>query len=605
MCITYLDGPRLRRSLLAACEYARAQRAELNRINVFPVPDGDTGTNLSLTVQAISDHLRRNEDRAVEAVARAAAEAAVLGARGNAGMMLSHFLVGFSDRVRGRERIGTAEFGEALHSGVTALAGAIERPVEGTILTVMRDTAVAAAEARAQDFIELVEFLLERARLSLERTPELLPTLRKAGVVDAGAKGFVHLLEGVHRLIRGEPVRREAAGSGADASAPAAGTAEYPEGSERYRFCTEALVRGGGLPSRVAVQERLSAAGDSVIVLRTGDLLKVHVHTDDPEGVFAYLRTLGDLVTHKAEDMEAQHAVAKQAAAAHLTLARRPVGIVADSAADLPEEVVRAHGIKIVPLILVDGERVLRDKVDVTAEEFHARMRRGGDLPTTSQPPPAAFLDAYREAAEEAEAVVGVMLSSGLSGTFQAAEAAAYRFEGGPVHLVDSLGASILQGLLVLKAAELAELALPPERIAEMLREVRRRSGVYLTVDRLDRLRASGRISKGQARLAAFLRLKPILTVSMEGKVQSVTRVVGRRRVLPAVLRLLREAIPPGTERLRFGTAHVGCPEVVEEVEEALRREWGEVEIVSVPATPVLATHLGLGAWAVAYMVEA
>ncbi|MDX1495808.1 MAG: DAK2 domain-containing protein, partial [Longimicrobiales bacterium] len=105
MQIAYLDGPRLRRSLIAACEYAQRQRAELNRINVFPVPDGDTGTNLALTVRAIADHLRGNEDRAVAAVAHDAAQGAVLGARGNCGMMLSHFLLGFAESIGGRERI--------------------------------------------------------------------------------------------------------------------------------------------------------------------------------------------------------------------------------------------------------------------------------------------------------------------------------------------------------------------------------------------------------------------------------------------------------------------------------------------------------------------
>ena len=147
MKIRYLDGPRLRRSLVAACEHAQRQRGELNRINVFPVPDGDTGTNLALTVRAIADRLRVNRDRGVSRVAHEAARAAVLGARGNCGMMLSHFLIGFAERVDDCARITTREFGEALSAGVRNLTEAMDQPVEGTILTVMRDTA-AAAEAR-------------------------------------------------------------------------------------------------------------------------------------------------------------------------------------------------------------------------------------------------------------------------------------------------------------------------------------------------------------------------------------------------------------------------------------------------------------------------
>jgi DegV family protein with EDD domain len=281
------------------------------------------------------------------------------------------------------------------------------------------------------------------------------------------------------------------------------------------------------------------------------------------------------------------------------------VGIVTDSASDLPEEVIRAHGIKVVPLTLVREGESLRDGVDLTAEEFHQTLRDGGPLPTTSQPPPRAFLDAYQEAADEAESVVGVFLGSNLSGTFRSAEAAAYQFDGGPVHLVDSYGASLLTGLMVLKATELAELALSPEEIVVELRRIRRQSGVILTVDSMDRLLASGRIGKGKAWLATFLGLKPILSVPLEGPpVASAGRAFGRKRVLPAVLDILHQEIPPGAQKVRFGVIHVARPEIVDEVARALETEFGDVEILSARATPVLATHTGVGAWAVAYLVE-
>jgi DegV family protein with EDD domain len=605
MRISYLDGPRLRRSLLAACEYTQHQRTELNRINVFPVPDGDTGTNLALTVQTIADHLRRSRAREFHAVADEAAQAAVLGARGNAGMMLSHFLLGFAEWTRGRARISAVEFSQALRAGAERLQDALERPVEGTILTVMRDTAVAALEAKAYDFQMLMEYLVERARSSLARTPELLPALKKAGVVDAGAKGWVHLLEGVVNYINGAPLVARDAGPDFSETAPAVGQVEYPEEAERFRYCTEALVKGDSLPDQRMVRERLRREGDSLIVIRSGDVLKVHVHTDDPDEVFTYLKTLGHLVTHKAEDMQAQHAAAERAAHGHLTLARRPVGIVTDSASDLPEEIIRAHGIKVVPLLLVKGSESYRDGVDVTSEAFHRTLRDGGDLPTTSQPPPGAFLEAYRRASEEAEEVVGVFLGSNLSGTFRSAEAAAYHFNQGRVHLVDSFGASLLTGLLVLKATELAELALPPMEIVRELKRIRRQSGVILTVDRMDRLLASGRVGWGKAWLATFLGLKPLLAVPTDGRaVVPAGKVFGRKRVLPALLRILRKEIPAGARKVRFGVIHVGRPEIVEEVSEALTGEYGDVEILVAPATPVLATHTGHGAWAVAYLVE-
>jgi hypothetical protein len=603
MQIGYLDGPRLRRSLVAACEYAQHQRAELNRINVFPVPDGDTGTNLALTVRAIADHLRANQDEGVSAVARQAAQAAVLGARGNCGMMLSHFLLGFSDHLHDRARITTAEFGEALRSGVHNLYQALERPVEGTILTVMRDTAEAAGRLPHPDFAPLLQHLVDEARASLARTPEILPVLKKAGVVDAGAKGFVSLLEGVLLFLHGDPLVASANGRpGADDSP--AGRVDYPGVSEMHRFCTEALVRGEALPTQMAVREYLRELGDSLIVIRSDDVLKVHVHTDEPETVFTYLRGVGTLVTHKAEDMEAQHDAVERSVDRHIQLARRPVTIVTDSAADLSEEIVRAHGIHVTPMALVDGDVTFRDGIDVTAADFHRRLAEEAPLPTTSQPAPAEFLETFSRAAEDGEVVLGVILGSSLSGAFTSAQAAAGRFHGAPVYLMDSLGISLLEGLLVLKACELAELAMPPEDILAELVRIRAQSDILFTVETFDRLLASGRVGRGRALLGSMLSVKPILGLNQDGKVAPVGKAVGSRRAQAVLLDTIAERLPVGS-RVRFGIVYVGEDDIVESVSEELRARYGQdVEILSAPAAAAIATHLGLGAWGVAYLRE-
>ncbi len=580
--IAYLDGPRLRRSLVAACEYTRQQRQELNRINVFPVPDGDTGTNLALTVEAIADRLRRNRDRAVSAVADDAAEAALLGARDNSGMMLSHFLLGFAAHLKGRKRVGPRGFAGALGGGIDNLYNALDNPVEGTILTVIRGTANAAKESSATDFVPCVDRL-----------------------VDAGGRGFVHMLEGVLLLINGDPI--VASGDETDyAQVPATvAEVEYPEDEEQYRYCTEALVRGEGLPASAIMREELRRHGDSIIVVSSDTLLKVHVHTDGPDGVFSYLRTLGRLATKKAEDMRAQHAAARHGGGGHQTLVRRPFAIVTDSGNDLPEDIIRAHGIHVVPVVLVDGGRPLRDGIDITAEDFHEKMRdASGELPTTSQPPPQAFVDGFARAAEDGDQILGVVLGSGVSGTFGSAEAAVRTFDKVPVHLFDSRGVSILEGLLVLKAAELAESGTSAGEILAELSRVRDQSGIFATVDTFDRLLHSGRVGKGQAWFGGMLGVKPILSLTEEGKVGPVGKVIGRKKVLPAVLGLLEDRIPAGAKKLRFGVVHVGCPEIVEQVSAALHARYGDVDILGGPTAPIFATHLGLGAWCLAYMVE-
>jgi len=575
----------------------------LNRINVFPVPDGDTGTNLALTVQAITDHLEKSRDRSVGIVAAEAARAAVLGARGNCGMMLSHFLLGFARRLEGQDRIDAREFGKAMEAGVQNLYSSLDQAVEGTIVTVMRETAEAVSQTETTDIAPLVELMLETAQHSLDRTPDLLPVLKSAGVVDAGGMGFVSLLEGVVLFLRGESLSKRP-GVGAGQGAPVLNKVEYPDKVERYRFCTEALVRGMELPTQDQVRDHLRERGDSLIVIRSDDVLKLHIHTDDPEDVFGYLRTLGSLVTHKAEDMRAQHEAAGRASALHLALVRRPVGVLTDSGCDLSEEIIRAHGIQVVPLMLMDGDTAYRDGVDITAEQFHEMMVSQEALPTTSQPSPGSFVEGFTRAAEDAEQVIGVVLSSSLSGTFASAEAALTLEPDLPVYLSDSLGTSLLQGLLVLKAAELAELATPPSDIVAELARIRSRSGMLFTVDTFERLLASGRVGKGKALLGTLLNLKPILCLDPQGKVGLRGKAMGRKHVISELLDTMREDMGSVPERVRFGIVHVGVPEIIPEVSEMLVERYGEVEILSAPATPVLSTHLGIGAWGLAYMVE-
>jgi uncharacterized protein len=603
MRIEYLDGVRLRRALIAACDYVQRQRAELNRINVFPVPDGDTGTNLTLTAAAIADRLRTYESRDVGQVAQAASDAAILGARGNCGMILSHFLQGFAVAVAGRARVTAVEFAGAMQGGVEHVYHALERPVEGTIITVMRDVGSAARDTPTRDFVDLLEALLVEARAALERTPELLPALRMAGVVDAGAKGFVHLMEGVVAFIHGDPILALSHVPDFSAAPAAAGQVEYPTASERYRFCTEALVRGDAIPEADAVRAVLREQGDSLIVIRGSDVLKVHIHTDAPEAIFQYLRTLGTLATHKAEDMQVQHAAVVHAAASHVQLARRPVSVVTDSSCDLPDEIIRAHGIQVVPLTLIFESGALRDRVDINADQFVDRLR-AGERPTTSQPPPAAFLEGFRRAGEDGETIVAVLLSKALSGTYGSAEAAARMVPELKVEVVDSAAASLTLGMLVLKAAELGELGWAAPRIAAELKRIRQRSGLLFTVDVFDNLLASGRVGRGQVMIAGLLDVKPILGLAPEGTIVPFAKVRGAHRVLPRMLALMEERVPRTAQRLRLGIIHVGYPEIVAEVQAALVERYGPRETITGPASAVLATHLGPKAWGLAWQWE-
>ena len=595
--IGYVDGPRLRRSLQAAADWVGVGRDELNRINVFPVPDGDTGTNFTLTMRSIAEALHRlRPDAPLHEVAHAAAQASVMGARGNSGILLSYFIVGFHESVGGRVSLSARELAAALRRGFERLADGLSNPREGTILTVCR-AAAEGAEAAAKDDRDLyhvIQRTLRDSEEALQRTPELLEVLKHAGVVDAGGKGFVRVLEGIMRLIHGHPLA-EVEMTRLVGGSPAA-TVDV-EAAEDFRFCTEVLVKGDSLPSSASVRAAVAVLGGSVQVVRTDDLLRVHVHTDEPERLFALAIDWGAVLTTKADDMREQHRLLADEVC-------HPAVVVADSACDLPDAVLDRHGIGLVPLQLMVGDRRYEDRLEMTPEEFLSLLRAGEVQLSTSQPTPATFAAAYEHARATAKEVVVFTLSSGLSGTFASAEAARKSFGPGGIHVVDSLSASFGIGLLALRAAELADEGWPGAEIAREAVRVRDQSGMVLTVDTMDALLRSGRVSRFKAVLAGFLDVKPVLSLDREGKIFPVDRARGREALLEKALAFVERRVPPGVRRLRFGVAHVDALGMAERIRGRLIERYHPVDVLVGPATPVLGVHVGLGAWAIFWQVE-
>lgn len=593
--IAYLDGPRLRRALLAAADWVDAGREELNRINVFPVPDGDTGSNFSATVRAVAERVRALERPALADVGRAMADACVFHARGNSGMLFSQFLLGFRSALADRARVTAADVARAVREGADRLGRSLDEPVEGTILTVCRDGADAAETAARQsaDLAVLMQGLLAGARDSLARTPSLLAVLREAGVVDAGAKAFVRVLEGIVRLIEGQPI--EAPPGTAAPIRDAAALADVDPDRD-YRYCTEALIRGTATPA-TEIRARLRALGGSIVVLAGEDLLKIHVHTDDPEAVFALAASWGIVEDRKADDMRRQHQERRHAA-------RRAITIVADSSCDLPDEVLDRYGIEVVPLQVTVGAETYLDRVDLHGPDLYERMRTSKERFGTSQPAPGVLLHALRDAREHADHVVGIFVGGNLSGTLAAAHTAVTNAGLDGVTLVDSRSASFGLGLLALRTAELAEAGWTAPAIAAELVRVRSRSGSLFTVDTFEYLLRSGRVGRGKAWLGSLLDLKPILEIDTEGRAVPLDRVRGRAALVERVFAILDERLSPRPAALRIGVAHGGVAELAERLRESLVRRYAPRECLVNHVTAALGVHTGPGAWGIFYQIE-
>ncbi|MBM4436278.1 MAG: DAK2 domain-containing protein [Actinobacteria bacterium] len=300
------SGRSLQHAVETSLRWLELNAAAIDRLNVFPVPDGDTGTNMVLTLRAALDRAAALESDAVSVVAHALARGALLGARGNSGVILSQILRGLSDGLAGLDSFGPREFAKALQSAYRVAYESVSNPVEGTILTVARDAGEAAmgVVSVVETVEELIMRVVDAARRSVEHTPEQLPVLKEAGVVDAGGQGLYIILEGMQRYLHGEPLPQIATpGRAADVFAA------FVEAhrTDEHGFCTEFLVHGERLDAG-QIRAEMAAFGGSLLVVGDESVVRVHVHTERPAEAITAAMRYGQLDKLKADNMDLQQA---------------------------------------------------------------------------------------------------------------------------------------------------------------------------------------------------------------------------------------------------------------------------------------------------------
>ena len=302
-----LPGSALRGAFDVALRWLELNREAINAINVYPVPDGDTGTNMLLTLRSALRSAEQDggtEGEGVGALAEALAEGSLLGARGNSGVILSQMLRGFAEGLGGSAELGAGELCAALERASSAAYEAVDDPVEGTMLTVMRDAASGAADALVggQPLAAVLTATVAAATASVARTPDLLPQLREAGVVDAGGEGVAVLLEGLRLGVAGEPLPPAP-------EVPAGTVALDAVGHAGHGFCVEYLVRGEALDRGELLGVLTARGGESLLVVGDAHALHVHVHVPQPEGALAAGERFGAVENVKVDNMQAQHEV--------------------------------------------------------------------------------------------------------------------------------------------------------------------------------------------------------------------------------------------------------------------------------------------------------
>ena len=315
MATKQLTGQLFAGMILGGAENLKTNADIVNDLNVFPIPDGDTGDNMSRTIIGGAERLGADVPGELSRTARNCAEGMLLSARGNSGVILSQFFEGLAKGLENKSAVDARGLADAFKSGVSQAYSAVVKPAEGTVLTVMREaTEYAAGKIDGDSTLEsFFEAFTEEMYESLDRTPEKLPVLREAGVIDSGGAGFAYIIEGMSRVLRGETAAVPSSSGMPAPEKTQAADSFGPDSRMDFGYCTEVLLQlrsdrdGAESLSAEAVSEFLSGIGDSVVAFRTGTRVKLHVHTFEPDKVLAYCRRYGEFVSVKIENMSIQH----------------------------------------------------------------------------------------------------------------------------------------------------------------------------------------------------------------------------------------------------------------------------------------------------------
>ena len=305
--IQYIEGKMLRDMFVSGANNLQNHKELVDKLNVFPVPDGDTGTNMSLTISYAMKELAKVENDSITEIGKSLSKGSLMGARGNSGVILSQIIRGFSKSIEGKEQISTEDLAKAFKNGSDTAYKAVIKPIEGTILTVVRESGEYAIKAakKEKDLLKFLEMVIDEANKSLERTPELLKNLKEAGVVDSGGKGLVLIYEGMYEALKGKPIKAKDLNDSNVSEVKQAGTSINTE-DIKFCYCTEFILESNSI-SDTEIRDIMLKYGDSLAVVGDEGIIKVHVHTNDPGLVLQDALKHGQLVTIKIENMKLQH----------------------------------------------------------------------------------------------------------------------------------------------------------------------------------------------------------------------------------------------------------------------------------------------------------
>ncbi|MGD2245232.1 MAG: DegV family protein [Candidatus Aminicenantes bacterium] len=592
MQIKYLDGNRLYYAFVVGGNAVIQDRDYLNKINVFPVPDSDTGTNMASTMRSIAEGAIHS--RSAEATMRSIVDSALSGARGNSGLIFAQFLYGISEKIKDVKRISTNHFGESVKEAVSYAYKAIVSPVEGTMLTVMKDWADAVYQKRKEkrDFADLLSDSLQVAKRSLTETPKKLAVLAKAGVVDAGAKGFVDFLEGITNFIKGGKLRSipKPEVLPLDSQVHVHSQKDVIE----HRFCTEALITGKNMDLE-KIRKEVHPYGVSAIVAGSPEKMRIHIHTNNPADLFFYLKNYGSISQIKADDMLKQYVASHQR--------KSSIALVTDSSCDLPQQVIDDYQIHVIPYNLSFGDTLFLDKITITPQQFYTLLKTVKEIPKSAIPPLKTVQSLFSFLASHYESLIVVSISDGLSGAYKQAVEASSAVKDKKISLINSKHLSGTLGLIVLRIAQAIQQGKTHEQIVQLAEEWISKTKIFVDIKTLKYMVRGGRVSPLKGLVARALNIKPLISLDSEGKAFALGKSFTRKGNMKKIVQKVKNMAAEG-KIWNYSIVHAENRARAEMYAHSLEEILHKKPAFVMDISPVIGVHNGIGVVGIGVMYE-
>lgn len=584
-----LDGRFLYYAFIAGSANVVKHQSAINKVNVFPVKDNDTGNNLASTMRSVFHSIK--PDKSYKSVLNSITNAALKGSRGNSGLIFAQLLYGMNCTTKEKDQITIPEFAISVEHAIPYIYMAVSNPVEGTILTVIRRWSEFLTEQQNVhvDFNQIISGSISILKDALLQTKEQLDILQRNNCEDAGAMGFMFFIEGIVNFIKEGKIKE----------------LYFPEEeihdivhSQRndstitYRYCTEAIITS--LQYSVAdLEDFLKKWGDSIVIAGGQSLCRMHIHTDTPELLFEALRDYGVVTYQKIEDIIYQDEIA--------TKRKWNIALVTDSCCDLPKEILDKYQIHVVPLSLYFGERHYLDKVTIQPNMWNNMMENCDERLQTSEVSKEAFLDLYMKLTSHYDSVIAVHLTSEFSETYNNSSSAAQFAQcasGKPIHVFDSKNVSGALGLIVLRVAEYIEKGKQLEDIVGEIRKWIDKTSIFVSVKNLKYMLRSGYVPPTAVSIIHRVGINPIVTMN-DGKAKlfgySFSQQANIKRIINRIEQMGEHEII-----WNYILLHTNNIEGALAFQRHIERLYYKLPVDVVDISPVIGINAGIGAVAIA-----